>query len=793
MPPYSAQIQQALREFLREHPGGDGTGDVVGPGGATDGHLAVFDGTTGRLVKDGGAVPEGGGGGLPSSTGANKVLFDDGMTQGWSNSPVFGDTDVALRYSHTAHKLQFKGGTTSEFRDRLWFLGQDAAGIDAGSVFLLGPGGTEIGFETNNDGSNPIASFGVGNTDSFDYNHDGDLFFGRSLNATDDNQTWFGDTVNPVFLIGTPDITVMSPLKGSPVNNGTLWLKGPDDILILLDHATSGSAPPVGLFGAGLENSFDYTHDGVLLFGRNLNATGHSQTWFGDTVNPVFLVGTPEIHVLSPLTLGTDHPFGLRASPDTDDLLLIGAPRELGGTVSLKPLSPTGEGSNGSGIRLLGGNGVGGGGNVLLVAGSDTSEAGDQPIGHIFLEPGYADQDETRRGSVLIQSPCLNFGATPGEDGYGLRDNAGTIEAKNSGGEWAALGGGGSLPDAVHWDEDSSSFVATRFAVPLRAPTILSAAVVLDGSLVDAGYTFKLVAYDSWDRPSPPTASYGVPVESGGGAGSIRLSWSQALGADHLRLYIGTGGEDTEDSYVTLAGTDTSIAYINRDGDTAGGVPISGDGIILNPDWSTSDGLDYRADTLTLGLPGAPTADQTIQPAASTSGSGASLSLNGGTTPAGSSEVDGGSVVVSGGGVTDTGAGGAAFYTHGASGINGGSLELYGGSAGEGGAAGVIQLHSATVADAAITAPDFIVSGSRFKTDTVDGHTASLSCYDVDGEAYVDFIQVTNGNTPLCVVKATDFKSADNSSGVSKVLNLGVLGTLTIKQGIITASTIAEV
>ena len=35
--------------------------DVVGPTGATDGNLAVFDGATGKLIKDGGAVPSGGG------------------------------------------------------------------------------------------------------------------------------------------------------------------------------------------------------------------------------------------------------------------------------------------------------------------------------------------------------------------------------------------------------------------------------------------------------------------------------------------------------------------------------------------------------------------------------------------------------------------------------------------------------------------------------------------------------------------------------------------------------------
>ena len=34
---------------------------VVAPASAIDGHLAVFDTTTGKLLKDGGAVPEGGG------------------------------------------------------------------------------------------------------------------------------------------------------------------------------------------------------------------------------------------------------------------------------------------------------------------------------------------------------------------------------------------------------------------------------------------------------------------------------------------------------------------------------------------------------------------------------------------------------------------------------------------------------------------------------------------------------------------------------------------------------------
>ncbi|WP_435642128.1 tail fiber domain-containing protein [Micavibrio aeruginosavorus] len=48
----------------------------------------------------------------------------------------------------------------------------------------------------------------------------------------------------------------------------------------------------------------------------------------------------------------------------------------------------------------------------------------------------------------LAASMYLNWGATRGSTGYGIRDNAGVIECKNSGGAWApcAGGGGGATP-----------------------------------------------------------------------------------------------------------------------------------------------------------------------------------------------------------------------------------------------------------------------------------------------------------------------------------------------------------
>jgi len=73
----SAPDEDAYRVvILKSGGGGGGSGDVVGPDGATDGHLAVFDGVTGKVIKDGGAP---GGGGAPTDatyvvTSANGTL-----------------------------------------------------------------------------------------------------------------------------------------------------------------------------------------------------------------------------------------------------------------------------------------------------------------------------------------------------------------------------------------------------------------------------------------------------------------------------------------------------------------------------------------------------------------------------------------------------------------------------------------------------------------------------------------------------------------------------------------------
>lgn len=53
----TATLIDSLRTDLSAIDVTGGSGDVVGPASATDGHVALFDGATGKLIKDGGALP----------------------------------------------------------------------------------------------------------------------------------------------------------------------------------------------------------------------------------------------------------------------------------------------------------------------------------------------------------------------------------------------------------------------------------------------------------------------------------------------------------------------------------------------------------------------------------------------------------------------------------------------------------------------------------------------------------------------------------------------------------------
>lgn len=79
------------------------SGDVVGPAGATAGHLAVFSGSTGKVIADGGALPAAGTWQAPSAFGTN--------VQGTGNGGVYATP--AGRVTAEGDMVQLRGVLTA--------------------------------------------------------------------------------------------------------------------------------------------------------------------------------------------------------------------------------------------------------------------------------------------------------------------------------------------------------------------------------------------------------------------------------------------------------------------------------------------------------------------------------------------------------------------------------------------------------------------------------------------------------------------------------------------------------
>jgi len=122
-----------------------------------------------------------------------------------------------------------------------------------------------------------------------------------------------------------------------------------------------------------------------------------------------------------------------------------------------------------------------------------------------FLEDGNSIFTLSKAGRAIINghfrlrgsNRYVNFGANYGTGGYGIRDNAGILQFKNSGGAWAAMGAsvGCSLPDLdasndldFIWNENDTSDRILNFLVNSGNRTI-----DLSGNLTvnsDANFNF---------------------------------------------------------------------------------------------------------------------------------------------------------------------------------------------------------------------------------------------------------------------------------------------------------------
>lgn len=167
--------------------GGGGSGDVVGPASSTDARLALFDSTTGKLLKQSSALTESGGtitsntaigltaGGTnqnitftPSGTGVARTNFSSGVGGILQASSSTGYSVLSLRNNLDSGSRAFNFGY--------------AGSSYAGSLVSNGFSG-ESGYVATS-GSYPMA-FGIGNFFAFGVNTEREVLVGDSSDAGD--------------------------------------------------------------------------------------------------------------------------------------------------------------------------------------------------------------------------------------------------------------------------------------------------------------------------------------------------------------------------------------------------------------------------------------------------------------------------------------------------------------------------------------------------------------------------------------------------------------------------------
>ncbi|MBN1755759.1 hypothetical protein JW877_06050, partial [bacterium] len=140
----------------------------------------------------------------------------------------------------------------------------------------------------------------------------------------------------------------------------------------------------------------------------------------------------------------------------------------------------------------------------------------------------------------------LNFGnSTAGSGGYGIRDNSGIIEYKNSGGSWTAFSGGSG--DVIAGTRNDNYLTKWNTAA---AKTITNSQLYDNGTNIGIGTTtpaYKLHVSASASSPNP-VGYFNNTVTSNEGRGVIGIcdntDW-YGIGVEGIGGYIGVKGEVT--------------------------------------------------------------------------------------------------------------------------------------------------------------------------------------------------------------------------------------------------------
>jgi hypothetical protein len=357
----------------------------------------------------------------------------------WTGPQTFSDISItgACNGCNSSDVLHvFVNGTSQTLRPDLSFIGANFVGSDDNvngrTVVTLVPGGNQWDVQFKNS---VAGGGGFAGNDAFTWNNDtltlglgaaspltfgaapathGAIRWSRHTDGSLYEGIWMAaEAGDPWRVLATRTLAGLnSVLIGTPT--GVLdeaWLSGAEGMevdLAMGGDFTRSAANALGFFGFGNSSSSSYSA-GVLLFGRSLTETGPNQTWFGDTVNSVFITGAGSLALSTPDVTG---------SANAALLSLKG-----GGSVN----------GNAGSVDITSGiaSGMGTSAPIRLFAGDNT---------YILSGPAYAfiRPPNDFASFIALYGAAGVSSAIPGGDVY-IHAGAATLNA--SGGAYYALGG----------------------------------------------------------------------------------------------------------------------------------------------------------------------------------------------------------------------------------------------------------------------------------------------------------------------------------------------------------------
>ncbi len=343
-----------------------------------------------------------------------------GVTSGYQNTAIGADAGNLVTSGNSNVFIGYKTGRDSTGSTNT-FIGKSAGeqttadgntyvGYQAGKDRTTGNANTAIG-SGSGQGISGGANVFIGNDSGKITTGNNNVFLGEGageLATTGDDNILIGNTVEKSSLTASDELNIGNLIYGDLANGYVgIGTNAPTGALTINHPATAD----IELFSIQNNGS---TTGGVKAFydngaGDMWMEVDTRNTWFGG-VNPS---DWPSIRVgVLPLTTAT-HGVVIQANSGqlvTGDLLGIRSDGQVNDDSA----------------------------DLFVVRGTGLVGIGDPTPDHLLDVAGNIGLDA---------SSYINFGDTDGTTGYGIRDNAGAIECKDSGGSWAACAGGGGVTE----------------------------------------------------------------------------------------------------------------------------------------------------------------------------------------------------------------------------------------------------------------------------------------------------------------------------------------------------------